>query len=135
VALPNTSADENTFLTSHCQIRILPCHVCRWAARTIQVRTGHGWYGGYYSRFNIDEDTTCPCDLENQTGQTRWHILQDCPLLADARSKYLLQRDRFRTELPALSMQPGMLIANKKLRLFLQATDAFFTEVKHSAVK
>ncbi|CAK5263969.1 unnamed protein product [Mycena citricolor] len=45
--------------------------------RLIQCRTGHGYTGEFYQRFNIPEDVDCPC---GETVQTREHILRECPL-------------------------------------------------------
>jgi hypothetical protein len=47
-----------------------------------QVRTGHGYFGEYYRRFNIPEPHECPCGVELQS---RTHILFECPLHDDAR--------------------------------------------------
>jgi hypothetical protein len=46
-------------------------------ARTTQVLLGHGWFGEYYKRFNLNNDHTCSCGAETQT---REHLLCDCPL-------------------------------------------------------
>jgi hypothetical protein len=39
---------------------------------------GHGWFGEYYKRFNLNDDHACACGAELQT---REHLLCDCPLL------------------------------------------------------
>jgi ribonuclease HI len=49
----------------------------RWGTHMIQTLTSHGWYGGYYQRFNINDTHSCPC---GEDLQTRPHILEDCPL-------------------------------------------------------
>ncbi|KAL0949789.1 hypothetical protein HGRIS_009827 [Hohenbuehelia grisea] len=46
-------------------------------SRTMQVVTGHGFSGEYYSRFVPTEPTACPCGEADP--QTREHILIDCP--------------------------------------------------------
>jgi hypothetical protein len=35
----------------------------RWGACATQVRTGHGWFGGYYARMNIPKEEWCLCSM------------------------------------------------------------------------
>ncbi|CAK5262301.1 unnamed protein product [Mycena citricolor] len=42
----------------------------------------HGYTGEFYRRFNIPEDTDCPC---GEALQTREHILRECPIYDNER--------------------------------------------------
>jgi hypothetical protein len=50
-----------------------------------QCRTGHAFTGEYYERFNIPEETACPC---GEARQTRRHVLLDCPLYEEHRDVF-----------------------------------------------
>ena len=58
------------------------------SSRLTQVLTGHGYFGEYYAKMNIDKPTSCPCD--NSTFQTRDHLLRECPTYENTRDKILL---------------------------------------------
>ncbi|KZT41137.1 hypothetical protein SISSUDRAFT_982346, partial [Sistotremastrum suecicum HHB10207 ss-3] len=47
-------------------------------------RTGHGFFGEYYSHMRVPEDVGCSCGEEYQT---RSHIIRDCDLHTAARQK------------------------------------------------
>jgi hypothetical protein len=51
-----------------------------------QVRTGHSFYGEYYSSFVPSENVDCPCGYPLQT---RLHLIAECP-------KYEPYRDTLR---------------------------------------
>jgi hypothetical protein len=57
----------------------------RVGARTTQVLLGHGWFGDYYKRFNLNDDHACACGAELQT---REHLLCDCPILEPYRGPW-----------------------------------------------
>ncbi|GFR98103.1 phosphotransferase [Elysia marginata] len=51
-----------------------------------RLRTGHNRLKHHlFSRFKIGDGPNCPCGANRQDAQ---HVLQDCPLLDDARLKY-----------------------------------------------
>ena len=52
--------------------------------RLIQVILDHGFFGEYYSRFVPTEDVDCPC---GELIQTLQHVLYDCPLHNEARTR------------------------------------------------
>ncbi|KAF8608637.1 hypothetical protein BDV93DRAFT_518715, partial [Ceratobasidium sp. AG-I] len=52
-------------------------------SRLNQVILGHGFYGEYYERFKIDEDTHCPCGKAQS--QSFRHVLLDCDLHSEPR--------------------------------------------------
>ena len=58
------------------------------SSRLTQVLTGHGYFGEYYAKMNIDKPTSCPCD--NSTFQTQDHLIRECPTYENARDKILL---------------------------------------------
>lgn len=52
--------------------------------RVTQCRTGHGFFGEYYSHMRVPENVDCACGEEYQT---RSHIIRDCYLHTAARQK------------------------------------------------
>ena len=58
------------------------------SSRLTQVLTGHGYFGEYYAKMNIDKLTSCPCD--NSTFQTQDHLIRECPTYENTRDKILL---------------------------------------------
>ncbi|GFR99825.1 hypothetical protein ElyMa_002801600 [Elysia marginata] len=56
-----------------------------------RLRTGHNRLKHHlFSRFRIGDGPNCPCGANRQDAnhQDAQHVLQDCPLLDDARLKY-----------------------------------------------
>jgi ribonuclease HI len=106
----------------------------RWGARVMQVALGHGWFGAYRQRFNLG-DSRCPCsdpvgpgdepadDDPDPVLQTRWHLLYECPLFEDARTRFL--HNHVLDILPSEEYLFGSSDGIKSLLAFLSATDAF----------
>jgi hypothetical protein len=101
----------------------------RWGARAIQVRTGHGWFGGYYARMNIPEEEWCPCSTREDyplppVPQTCKRILLECPDYAEARAKHLVES--LTDEVVMMWVLLGTLEGNICLLGFLEDTKTFF---------
>jgi hypothetical protein len=92
------------------------------AARTIQVLLGHGWFGEFYERFNLNGDVECACGAQRET---RDHILLRCPLFAEHR--HILWRGD-----TLIGMYNDFIFSTKEGKLlllkFLEKTDAFFKQ-------
>ena len=58
------------------------------SSQLTQVLTGHGYFGEYYVKMNIDKLTSCP--YNNTIFQTRDHLIWECPTYKNARDKTLL---------------------------------------------
>jgi ribonuclease HI len=102
---------------------------CRWGARAIQVRTGHGWFGGYYTCMNIPEEEWCPCSTREDfplppVPQTREHILLECPDYAEAHARHLVES--LTDEVVSMRVLLGTLEGDVRLLGFLEDTNAFF---------
>ncbi|QRV95516.1 Reverse transcriptase from mobile element jockey protein [Ceratobasidium sp. AG-Ba] len=52
--------------------------------RLIQIILGHGFFGEYYDRFNIDEPAECPCG--DAPIQTIAHVIKHCTLFDRSRA-------------------------------------------------
>jgi hypothetical protein len=101
----------------------------RWGARAIQVRTGHGWFGGYYACMNIPEEEWCPCSTREDyplppVPQTREHILLECPDYAEARPRHLVES--LTDEVVSMRVLLGTLEGDVRLLGFLEDTNTFF---------
>jgi hypothetical protein len=106
----------------------------RWGARVIQVALGHRWFGAYRSHFNLG-NSSCPCSDPLEGGdetaeddpdpvlQTCWHLLFECPLFEDARTRFLY--NHVLGILPSEEYLFGSSDGIKSLLAFLSATDAF----------
>ncbi|CAK5283362.1 unnamed protein product [Mycena citricolor] len=85
--------------------------------RVIQCRTGHGYLGKFYQRFNIPEDVDCPC---GEPIQTQDHVLRWCPLYNKHRPIIRATSANFYEEI-ILGMKEGIVA----LAQFLKDSGAF----------
>jgi hypothetical protein len=102
------------------QIKHLPR---RLFALVLQCRTGHGSFGEYFARRNVDEEIGCPC---GEVLQTREHILQHCP-------RYEAHRHILRRISPTVDLSDilGSLKGIKALSKFIAKTGAFSKGGEH----
>ena len=88
--------------------------------RLTQCRTGHSYTGEFRQAFlpHSEDPITCPCD--NETIQTREHILRECP-------KYSLHRKTLRKVSRTITLTTilGTKTGIKALTTFLQKSGAF----------
>jgi hypothetical protein len=106
----------------------------RWGARVIQVALGHRWFGVYRLHFNLG-NSSCPCSDPLESGdeaadddpdlvlQTQWHLLYECPLFKDARTRFLY--NHVLGILPSEEYLFGSSDGIKNLLAFLSATNVF----------
>ena len=88
--------------------------------RLVQCRTGHAYTGEFRRTFIplAPEPTTCPCD--NETPETREHIIRDCPRYNQQRE--VLKKASTDITLPEILGTPKGI---KALTEFLQKSGAF----------
>ncbi|GFR92465.1 reverse transcriptase [Elysia marginata] len=71
-----------------------------------RLRTGHKRLKHHlFSRFKIGDGPNCPCGANHQDAQ---HVLQDCPLLDDARLKYWPEPREMNQKLYGSALQLGI---------------------------
>ncbi|GFR74433.1 tigger transposable element-derived protein 4 [Elysia marginata] len=71
-----------------------------------RLRTGHNRLKHHlFSRFRIGDGSNCPCGANRQDTQ---HVLQDCPLLDDARLKYWPEPREMNQKLYGSALQLGI---------------------------
>ena len=88
--------------------------------RLVQCRTGHAYTGEFRRTFFplAPEPTTCPCD--NETPETREHIIRDCPRYNHQRE--ILKKASADVTLPEILGTPNGI---KALTEFIQKSGAF----------
>ncbi|KAF5319459.1 hypothetical protein D9619_008774 [Psilocybe cf. subviscida] len=86
--------------------------------RLVQARTGHAYTGEFRRRFFPGEPFRCPCD--NQTIETREHIIISCP-------RYEEHRDVLRKVSPSIALSEifGTQEGIEALAKFLEVSGAF----------
>ncbi|GFR79424.1 RNA-directed DNA polymerase from [Elysia marginata] len=71
-----------------------------------RLRTGHNRLKHHlFSRFRIGDGPNCPCGANHQDAK---HVLQDCPLLDDARLKYWPEPREMNQKLYGSALQLGI---------------------------
>ncbi|GFS02137.1 COG4 transport domain-containing protein [Elysia marginata] len=71
-----------------------------------RLRTGHDRLKHHlFSRFKTGDGPNCPCGANRQDAQ---HVLQDCPLLDDARLKYWPEPREINQNLYGSALQLGI---------------------------
>lgn len=82
----------DTAVTGRVTYEFIPC--VRWALAqrwffpthfSAQLLTGHGAFQAYLHRFGISGDASCDCDEDS--AEDSWHVLLQCPMHADLRSR------------------------------------------------
>ncbi|KAF5311071.1 hypothetical protein D9619_007654 [Psilocybe cf. subviscida] len=91
--------------------------------RTVQARTGHAYTGEFRRRFLPTEPFRCPCD--NQTIETREHIITSCP-------RYEEHRNILRKVTPSIALSEifGTQEGIEALAEFLELSGAFTRDGK-----